>query len=70
MKDSLEGKQFCKINTLMTRWECSRGFIYDMVSQGALVAWHPKGQIGSKGLRIAVKSIFEVEKNGYIDRLE
>jgi len=62
-----EEKQFVQIRTLMHRWDCSRDLILDLISRGELVAWHPRGQVGQKGVRIQVDSVLSVEQNGYID---
>jgi hypothetical protein len=63
---NFEDKKFCKLQTLMERWDCSRDLILDLVSKQLLKPWHPKGEVGQKGLRIDVASVLNVEKNGYI----
>lgn len=63
---SFEDKKFCRISTLEQRWDCSKDLIYDLLSKQVLLAWHPEGRVGKKGIRIDVKSILAAEANGYI----
>lgn len=59
--------KYIEISTLRTRWSCSRDVIYDLISEGSLRAWHPRGHIGKKGIKVEVKSVLEVEQNGYLE---
>ena len=62
-----EDKKFCQVRTLAQRWDCSTDRIYDLLRRGALVAFHPEGRIGTKGLLISVQSVVAVEINGVLD---
>ena len=50
----------------MHRWDCSRSFIYDMVSKGRLKLWHPDGVTGKKGIKIEVEGVLLIEAKGRI----
>lgn len=63
---AFEEKKFCRISTLMERWDCSRTQIYDLISRGRLKRWHPEGQADKKGTRICVSSILQLEETGYV----
>jgi hypothetical protein len=63
---AFEEKKFCRISTLMERWDCSKDLIDDLVSKGKLRRWHPRGEPEKKGTRIDITSILEVELGGYI----
>lgn len=64
---AFEEKKFVQIRTLCQRWDCSANYIRRLISIGLLKMWHPEGTLQTKGLKIEVTSILEVEKNGYID---
>mgnify|MGYP000952682887 CR=1 FL=1 len=61
-----EKKRFCQIRTLADRWDSSPDRILDLVSKGALRAWHPEGKVGCRGIMIEVRSVLEVEKKGFV----
>ena len=65
-KMDFESRKFCQLRTLMHRWDCSRSFIYDMVSKGRLKLWHPDGVTGKKGIKIEVEGVLLIEAKGRI----
>jgi hypothetical protein len=50
----------------MARWDCGRVYIYELINKGMLTLWHPDGEQHSKGIRILVVSILELEEKGII----
>lgn len=62
-----EEKKFCQVSTLADRWDCSTRQIYRLIDRGILRPFHPEGLIGSRGLRVDVASVLDVETRGILD---
>lgn len=62
-----EQKKFVRIASLMERWDCSRDLVYELVSKGVLLEWHPEADSDGRGKRIEVQSILRVEARGYLN---
>jgi hypothetical protein len=54
--------KYCRISTLMVRWDCSRDHIYDLLSKNILRRWPLPGSSDAKGTRISMATILELEK--------
>lgn len=63
-------KRFMSVPEVANYFSVSRSYIYDLVSRGKLQSWHPDKEIGSRGIRITVESVRELELGGFIDRAE
>lgn len=59
---SIEMK-FCRIATLMIRWDCSREYIYDLLSKDLLKRWPLPGHSGNRGTRISMDTVRQLEKD-------
>jgi len=62
----LKGKDFITVQQLAFRWSMSSQRVMDLVSKGVLLAWHPEGKEGCKGLLICVESVVNAKKNNYL----
>jgi len=60
--------RYCRISTLMTRWDCSRDHIYDLLSKNLLKRWPLPGTSDSKGTRICMASVLQLEKSETDDK--
>lgn len=55
--------KFCRLSTLMTRWDCSRDHIYELLSKNQLHRWRLPGSSDAKGTRICMASVLSCEKS-------
>lgn len=60
-------KKYMTVPEVAEYFSLSPRFVYDLVQQGKLKAWHPAAAIGTRGMRVSVESVQTLETTGAID---